>query len=137
MTELENNPLFELFVLGILAAFIEAVCFVVILSYSLPPTDMAYGSAPFDNSVVVLVMSTGAVATGILMFPFSTWLLRRVNLGRSFGPLLIPGLVAFLTTPIVQFASVPLALIATVGGMFYCRRKYLLAPGTDDALASE
>ena len=136
MTELQKNPFFELFVLGIIAAFIEAVCFVVILSYSLPPTDMAYGSAPFDNEVVVLVMSAGAVATGLLVFPFSAWLLRRVNLSRSFGPLLIPGLVAFLMTPFIQIASVPLALIATVGGMFYCRRKYPIAPATDDVFES-
>jgi len=127
----KKNSAFELLILCVLCSFIEAFLAVVTLTFTLPPTDGAYGSMPFSHPLEFPAMSMAAVAAGLLMFPFAFLLLRRTDLARCYGRLLLPGIVIVGALPFLFEAlsipsalTVPLALIATVIAMFTCRKRY-------------
>lgn len=123
-----KNDAVTLFLLAVLGAFVVAVVFVVAHQYSLPPTDGAFGQAPFQDPLVVPVMLVGVMVGAIAAFPFALWLLRRVDLWRSFVVVLLSTLVGvLLVTPSLGFLGVPAGFLAMVGGMLFCRHRRTLS----------
>ena len=128
-----KNPVVDLLMLTMMGSGLEAFVFVVVMTCTLPASDMAHGSSPFSDPLAFQVGMIVALVLGLLIFPFSFWLLRRTRLGPSFGRLLAPGLgIILVLTPTLQafeipgVLCVPLALLATVGAMFYCRKRFPL-----------
>lgn len=53
------------------------------MTLSLPPTDGAYGSGPFSDPLVFVVMSMFALISGVLVFPAWYVAVRKRPIGRS------------------------------------------------------
>ncbi len=121
----EKNSALELLVLSVLGAEVTAIVFVVVLTYTLPPSGGAYGQYPFQDSLVFPIMSMFAVVCGLLTFPFALWLLRRVSLGRSSVVIVLSAVAAVVVvTPFFRLFAVPCAFAAALGAMFFCKRRY-------------
>ncbi|MEW6747067.1 MAG: hypothetical protein AB1486_30395 [Planctomycetota bacterium] len=139
MHHVRNNSTLTLLLLSFLGAFVVAFVFVVTFTYWLPPSDEAYGQAPFEDPLVFPVMSVGASICGSLAFPLAFWLLRRVYLGRSFVVVLLSALAGnLLITPFLGILGVPGVFLAMIGAMFFCRWKYSVPrqPASNTAMQS-
>ena len=126
------NHWFELLIVSFIGAFVVATVFVVIFTLTLPPSDLAYGAAPFADPLVLPVMSMGAGLAGLAAFPFSFWLLRKSDLRRSF-PVTMLLTLAIMTGVTVAGGSlgagilgIPSSFMAMVCSMAFCRSRYPL-----------
>ena len=107
------------------AAFVCAFAFVVMLRFSLPPTDEAYGvplSQLFSDPFVFFGAVYGAVFFGLISFPFAYFAVRKVRLAPAalfiFGTVL--GEILFVTPflgPVGLFGAVLTLAVA----LFICR----------------
>lgn len=77
--------LFVAFVL----AFVFAIAWVIVMTFTLPPTDGAHGQAPFQHPLVFPVMSIFAGLAGTITFPFLYFALRDRVLAYSIPCLVI------------------------------------------------
>lgn len=59
-----------------LLAFTFAITWVIIMTLTLPPTDGAYGQAPFEDPLVFPIMSIYASIAAIVVFPITYSVLR-------------------------------------------------------------
>lgn len=80
-------------------AFLFAIFFVVVMTATLPPTDLASGSGPFSDPLVFPVMSIFAGIAGVLTFPFVHFALRERKLlpGVAIAASFALGAIVFLT----------------------------------------
>ena len=130
-----RNSWLAILALSFVGAFVVAVVYVVVFTWTLPPSDGAYGAAPFEDSLMLPIMSLAAGLAGLVTFPFAYWNLRRANLLRSFVFAL---LVTLVVTIVVTAASAswlgfgPLGLLGAFAAMFYsivsCKERYPLQP---------
>jgi hypothetical protein len=90
-----RNHWFVILVVSGAMAFLFAVVFVVTMTLSLPPTDGAYGSAPFSHPLVFPVMSIVASIAGVLVTPFVYAALRNRRLSQTL-PIVAGGTTAWI-----------------------------------------
>lgn len=113
---------FQLLLVSEACAFAFAITYVVVMRLSLPPTDGAYGSAPFSDPLVLEVMSVLASVAGAAVFPFMYLTLRRrrlrvclpILLGVTFGWIV-------LVTPVNAGLGFPGSFAALGAGLLICR----------------
>jgi hypothetical protein len=107
-----------IFAISMFGAFVSAITFVVMFTYSLPPSDGAYGQAPFEDPVVFPVMSMFAVGAGVIAFLGALAFLWRTSLLRSTCFVFVIVLTEIvLVTPTLHAAAVPGALVAMLAAM--------------------
>jgi hypothetical protein len=85
---------------SVLSSFTFAVCWVVLMTLTLPETDMAHGQMPFQDPLVFPVMSVFAAVSAIAAWPF--YLLFGWNL-----PPVKVGIVAGCVTLVFIFVATP------------------------------
>ncbi|HEX5472391.1 MAG TPA: hypothetical protein VFW73_10915, partial [Lacipirellulaceae bacterium] len=96
-----NHPILIL-VLCFALAFLFGVVWVVVMTFSLPPSDGAFGTMPFDDPLVFPIMSIFASIGAILVYPFTYFSLRDRPLPKSLA--ILGGCVLLeivLVTPII------------------------------------
>ena len=74
--------------ISLILSFVFAVTWVVIMTLTLPVTDLAYGQSPFEDSIVLPIMSMFAVISAILVWPFYVvlgWRLPPLKVGTVVG----------------------------------------------------
>jgi hypothetical protein len=95
-----RNPAIVMLFLSFVLAFTFATTWVVVMTLTLPPTDGAYGQAPFQDPLVFPVMSIFAGIAGAITFPFLYFALRDRQLAYSIPCLVIVVLIEIiLVTP--------------------------------------
>lgn len=107
------------------AAFVCAFAFLVMLRYSLPPTDEAYGaplSQLFSDPFVFFGAVLGAVFFGLVSFPFAYLAVRKARLAPAalfvFGAVL--GEILFVT-PFLRWGGLFGAVPALAVALSVCR----------------
>lgn len=71
--------------LSLALAFVFATSWVAVMTWSLPRSDMAYGSSPFGDPLVLPVMSVLATLAGLATAPFVHLALRHRRLAPGAG----------------------------------------------------
>jgi hypothetical protein len=112
-----------------------AVSYVIILTLTLPKTDLAYGQWPFEDPLVFPTMAFVAGASGLVGWPLFYFLGRRVPVGivaKFTGVTTL--LFILVATPfqprIAWFGSYFVCLVALV----YCHVRYRTACGNQTIL---
>ncbi len=77
-----HHPL-KLLAICFVLSFVFATMWVVVMTWTLPSTDGAYGMAPFGNPLVFPVMSIFASIVAIIVYPFTYVALRDRALPRA------------------------------------------------------
>lgn len=67
---------FSMLLLAFVLSFGFAILWVCIMTWSLPPTDGAYGQAPFGDSLVLPITSIFASVAALITYPFLYFTLR-------------------------------------------------------------
>lgn len=113
---------FELLLVSEGCAFIFAIAFVIVMTLNLPPTDGAYGQAPFADPLVLPVMSTFAGSAGLLAWPFVYLTLRQRRL-RACLPVILGVTLAWIIfiTPFHRVAGMLGSFLALGGALLLCR----------------
>ncbi len=82
-------------------AFLFAITWVIVMTFSLPSTDGAYGQMPFADPLVFPIMSMFAGIAAVFTFPFLYFTFRSRSFPRA--PLVLAGIVMaviLVVTPI-------------------------------------
>ena len=77
-----HHPIVMLLIAFVLA-FAFAIAWVIVMTLTLPPTDGAYGEAPFEDPLVIPVMSILASIAAVFVSPFLYFALRDRPLPKS------------------------------------------------------
>lgn len=102
-------------------SFAFAVTFVVVMTLTLPKTDLAYGQTPFQDPLVLPIMSIVAGISGLVAWPLFA------VLGRYSSPVTV-AIITGLTTLLFIVVATPIqprigwfgAYIVCLGGLIYC-----------------
>ena len=106
------------------SSFVFAVTWVIIMTLTLPRSDMAYGQAPFQDPLVFPIMSIIALISGLLMWPFYTYLGWRVPPAKAAGAAGTATLAFIvLATPFNAGVGWLGSYIALLIGLDVCRSK--------------
>jgi hypothetical protein len=108
--------------ISIASSFAFAITWVILMTLTLPKTDLAHGQMPFKDPLVFPIMTIFAVVSGLLAWPFYTLL------GWNRPPKTV-GIIAGIATFVFIIIATPLnAGIGWVGSYFallstllYCR----------------
>lgn len=73
---LRRNSVFQMLPAAMGMSFVFAVTYVVVMTLTLPPSDGAYGQAPFADPLVFPIMCIGAAVAGVVVCPFYYFALR-------------------------------------------------------------
>jgi hypothetical protein len=87
--------------LSLVSSFIFAVTWVVLMTLTLPETDMAHGQAPFQDPLVFPIMSGFAGISALLAWPFYTlfgWRHPPVRFGVAAGAVTLTFII--IVTPV-------------------------------------
>ncbi|MCC7461582.1 MAG: hypothetical protein IT480_03865, partial [Gammaproteobacteria bacterium] len=122
----------ELLVVSEACAFAFAIVYTVVFTLALPPTDGAYGQAPFADPLVITIMSMVAGVAGLAAWPFVYFTLRRRNLVQGLlraGGLTLAWII--LVTPQSGLAGMFGSFPVFVVGLLWCAAtlRPLVAPG--------
>ena len=79
---------FAILLLCFAMSFMFATSWVIVMTMSLPRTDMAFGEMPFQDPLIFPIMSVFASIAAILVFPFTYFALRNRRLPRATGILM-------------------------------------------------
>jgi len=116
-----HHPLVMLLVSFVLA-FAFAITWVTTITLTLPPTDGAYGQAPFEDPLVLPVMAIFASIAAVCVFPFLYFALRDRPLAISLGILIgIVTLEIVIVTPFAAGAGFVGSFVAFALGLFAAR----------------
>jgi hypothetical protein len=109
-----HDPL-TMLVLAFVLAFLFAILWVVVMTWTLPKTDLAYGQGPFEDPLVLPIMSIGASFAALITYPFFYFVLRDRQLPRALAILVatVIGAIVILT-PI----NAGLGFLGTFGAYF-------------------
>lgn len=103
-------------------SFTFAVIWVCLMTWTLPPTDGAYGQAPFADSLVLPIMSIIASVVALITYPFLYFALRDRRFPRA--PALLAMVVVgeiVLITPINAWLGFVGSFAAYLGGLAVAR----------------
>lgn len=117
-----NHPL-ALVLLSFALAFIFAVQFVVVFTWTLPPTDGAYGQAPFQDPLVLPIMSMGAAIAGaIVCVPTCLMLRRREWITSTCIVFAVVSAEIWIVTPLASRFAFVGSIVAYFVGLVLARR---------------
>ena len=126
-----HHPL-TTFSIAILLAFAFAVEWVVVMTITLPRTDLAHGQSPFQDPLVFPVMSVLASIAGVVTFPFLHFAVRDREL-RQAVPILAGtvALAILVLTPLNAGVGFAGSFVAYGVGLWIARRcaGLLVLPG--------
>ncbi len=125
-----NHP-YALFLGTFAVIFGNAVLFVLILTWSLPPSDGAYGEPPFSDPLVFPIMAMAAGIVSLVVCPFSMLLLQYT---RPLASVIVVPVAMWsalvLTIPMVGEYGFVGGFVAMIAAMLFCRRKFPLPETT-------
>lgn len=130
-----NHP-YALFLGTFVVIFGNAVLFVLILTWSLPPSDGAYGQPPFSDPLVFPVMAMAAGIVSLVVCPFAMLLLQYAR--PLVSAIVVPvamWVALILTVPIIGGYGLTAGFAAMIAAMLFCRRKFPLPETFDQELA--
>jgi len=112
---MKRHDPFTMLVLAFVLSFLFAILWVVVMTWTLPKTDLAYGQGPFEDPLVLPVMSIGASFAALITYPFFYVVLRDRQLPRALAILIatVIGAIVILT-PI----NAGLGFLGTFGAYF-------------------
>ena len=113
-------------VLSMAGSYASAVVFVVVLTWTLPRSDSAYGQglkATFSDPFVVDIARFWATIAGLFVFPLAWWAVRERSLFRSFAVCLLAGMATIaVATPLLGWLGVLAGLLAVGLALRWCHR---------------
>lgn len=119
--------------LTVIGSYICAIAYVCVMTWTLPPSDGAYGQAPFEDSLVLPVMTMFAAACAVIVGPFALALLWSTDLRRSvpltFGTALAT--IAIVTTQSLRGALLG-GMLATLFALVLCHWLFHVGPPQRD-----
>ncbi len=106
-------------------SYLTASVFVVVLSKSLPPSDLAYGqsvSQTFSDPFVGMFFHVVALISGVIAFPAAYFCLRERNL-RVAVPIIFGSVLIWVAviTPVAGPAGMLGSYIVLFGSLLFCR----------------
>ncbi len=121
-----NHP-YALFLGTFGVVFGNAVLFVLVLTWSLPPSDGAYGEPPFSHPLVFPTMAAAAGIVSLIACPFSMLLLQYAR--PLVSAIVVPvamWIAIFLTCSIVGGYGLVAGFVAMIAAMLFCRHRFPL-----------
>jgi hypothetical protein len=115
-------------------SFAFAVTYVIVMTLTLPKTDLAHGQMPFSDSMVFPIMCFGAAISGLIGWPLF------VVLGRHAPPMTVAK-IAGLSTLVFIVVATPIqssvgwfgSYIVCLTALFYCSVRYRNGNGQQSA----
>lgn len=111
--------------ISLMLSFAFALAFVIVLTLSLPVTDGAYGTAPFDHPLVFPVMSTVAIVSGLVYWPLFAgfgWHVPPETIVKVTGVATLSFIV--VVTPLSALAGWMGSYVVCIGALLYCSARY-------------
>lgn len=108
--------------LAVALSFLFALTWVVMMTLTLSPTDMAYGQAPFEDPLVFPIMSMFAGVAACFTYPFLYFALRDRPFPKA--PAILAGIVMaeiLLVTPFYASLSFLGSFVAYFVGLVVAR----------------
>ena len=120
--------------ISVILAFVFAITYVVIMTMTLPKTDLAYGQRPFQDPLVFPIMTLVAGVSGLVGWPLFA------VLGRHSRPTTVATITG-ATTLVFILVATPFAsrigfvgsYIICLGALVYCYLKHRSAGGQQSA----
>lgn len=123
----ERNGILIFLPLSVFGAWLAAIVFVIALTAWLPPTDGAYGSNPFGDPFVIMIMTPVAIAAGIVTWPVAYFALRDCELSRSIAVVYTITLSWIaVTTYFTGPGGLWLSVIGLLGSLVFCSKRLRL-----------
>jgi hypothetical protein len=115
-------------------AFVFAIAYVIVMTVTLPKTDLAYGQRPFQDPLVFPIMALVAVVSGLLGWPLFAFLGRH---SRPAEVAIITGVTTLLfilvATPFQSRVGFVGSYIVCLGALVYCYLRHRPADGQQSA----
>ncbi len=115
-------------------AFIFAIAYVIVMTLTLPKSDLAYGQRPFQDPLVFPIMAVIAASSGLVGWPLFAFLGRHsppASVAKVTGiTTLLFILVATPFQPRIGFAG---SYIVCLGALIYCYLRHRPAGGQQSA----
>lgn len=111
-------------------SFAFAITYVVVMTYTLPKTDLAYGQTPFQDPVVFPVMLFVAGISGLVAWPLFAvlgWYSPPLTVAKITG--LTTLFFIMVATPIQPGIGLFGAYIVCLGGLVYCSVRHRSTDG--------
>lgn len=102
-------------------SFVFAIAYVVVLTLTLPKTDLAYGQWPFQDPFVVLIMTQVAAASGLAVWPFFAvlgWHIPPATVAKITGVTTLVFIV--VATPLDAGFGFFGSYTVCLGALYYC-----------------
>ena len=102
-------------------SFVSAILFVIVMTLTLPESDMAHGQMPFNDPLVFPIMILAAGVCGILGWPFFALLGRRADplvVARITGATVLGTIL--VGTPVDPAFGWPGACLTGIVALLYC-----------------
>src|ERR1035437_4322432 len=107
--------------ISVTLAFVFAIAYVIIMTMTLPKTDLAYGQRPFQDPFVFPIMALVAVVSGLLGWPLFAFLGRH---SRPAEVAIITGVTTLLfilvATPFQSRGGFVGSYIVCMGALVFC-----------------
>ncbi len=120
-------------VLSVAGSYASAAVFITVLSWTVPPSDHAYGrglDAAFSDPFVMAVALWWATIAGLIVFPIALWALRDRSLLVGFGVCLAAAVAAVAAvTPFGGWLGIVAGLAAAGLALSWSRRSLPQARG--------
>lgn len=110
------------FGVSLASSFAFAFGFVVVMTLTLPETDMAHGQMPFQDPLVLPIMSMMATASAVVSWPFYTilgWRLPPFRVGVVAGAATLAFIL--MATPIHPSLGWPGSYAALLAALIVCK----------------
>lgn len=111
--------------ISLMLSFVFAFAFVIVMTLSLPETDGAYGTAPFDHPLVFPVMATVAIMSGLVYWPLFAgfgWHVPPETIAKVTGGVTLSFIV--VATPFSALAGWLGSYLICIGALMYCSARY-------------
>jgi hypothetical protein len=119
---------------SITLAFVFATAYVIVMTITLPKTDLAYGQRPFQDPLVLPIMALVAVVSGLVGWPLFAFLGRH---SRPAEVAIITGVITLLfilvATPFQSRIGFVGSYIVCLGALVYCYLRRRPADGQQGA----
>ena len=119
---------------SVTSAFVFAIAYVIVMTMTLPKTDLAYGQRPFQDPLVLPIMALVAVVSGLVGWPLFAFLGRH---SRPAEVAMVTGVTTLLfilvATPFQSRIGFAGSYIVCLGALVYCYLRHRPADGQQSA----
>jgi hypothetical protein len=121
-------------------SFASAVLFVILMTLTLPESDMAHGQMPFEDPIVFPMMGIGATVIGLLAWPLFLvlgWRSEPFALASITGATVLATIV--VGTPLHPALGFPGSCLTGIAALLFCffrARRKTAAPETRPEIVS-